>query len=804
MTGPLPHSSRQEAAELRSSLASTDPADVPEAFVQLLVSGFEQFPDHDAWWEPLARASRTPESVTAIVSLPTDRALRNVWTSFEAGLTGKELPHRRDDTSLETRAYRHGLAAGAQWPILLAQLSDRSARTPADRMLLARALENTERYDEAAGVYESLVDSKFQRAAQVGALRSLRQASDWQRLRDHALRTLRTNADSVPARRDLADATLLSCGPADGLAYVERVVRPESTPAVADYVEACVRATLGDFPRASQLLEQSRSTLSFTQAEVLLLAESARQGGQLDLATKRFSELDSEWLRQVGMARIAEAKLHFTMAVDHWRCAFEASRSPQTGAGLIRALFGASRPDEASALLSELVETGVIETDLQQTLLAHGHIIRYEFGPASALLQGVLDSGNVAEVRSIAINLCSDIALRQQSDQSVLIDQLRRLNDLPPAGPTLAAKARVQVALGLDQEALRTVEDIVRARYAGPDALELRAWAATRRGDHHEASELGQCWNQRTYIPALHAPEPNLTVRKRGASSAGNLIAIAVVRNEESTIEAVLDHHRRLGVAEFHVVDNGSTDTTVDLLMQHGDTTVYSTTDDYVEAGSGMRWVNEIAERQAADWVLFIDADELLVYPHSESVPLPSFIEWLEAEGSTAVAGFMLDLYADDADRDVSISSYDDASFVNSYSFQPSTRSPYTDVRGGFADDGLGLRYRELTKTPLIRFSKGVRFLTSSHVTTPSKVSTARCVLLHFKYLGDLDARLQDEAAWTPSPYYSSRADQLSSARPLSVPAASVRYAGSGQLLQMGLLGSCWLHSNPAACDSNS
>jgi hypothetical protein len=52
-----------------------------------------------------------------------------------------------------------------------------------------------------------------------------------------------------------------------------------------------------------------------------------------------------------------------------------------------------------------------------------------------------------------------------------------------------------------------------------------------------------------------------------------------VVRNEALRLPATLRHHCAIGVQRFFVLDNGSTDGTLDLLANEPDVDVFATAD---------------------------------------------------------------------------------------------------------------------------------------------------------------------------------------------------------------------------------
>src|SRR5580658_4834409 len=86
--------------------------------------------------------------------------------------------------------------------------------------------------------------------------------------------------------------------------------------------------------------------------------------------------------------------------------------------------------------------------------------------------------------------------------------------------------------------------------------------------------------------------------------------ACMVVRNETLRLASVLDHCRRLGVERFLIVDNGSDDGTLELLLGQPDVHVFSSADSFGVNSMCMAWVNEILDAFADDrWVLVVDAD---------------------------------------------------------------------------------------------------------------------------------------------------------------------------------------------------
>ena len=106
----------------------------------------------------------------------------------------------------------------------------------------------------------------------------------------------------------------------------------------------------------------------------------------------------------------------------------------------------------------------------------------------------------------------------------------------------------------------------------------------------------------------------------------------AKVRNEVERLPFFLNYYRKFGVNRFFIIDNCSTDHTVDLLKQNSDCHIFSTSQKMVDARAGMDWIEPLLKKYGENrWCLIVDADELLVYPNSEDLPLAQFCQRLDA-----------------------------------------------------------------------------------------------------------------------------------------------------------------------------
>ncbi len=265
----------------------------------------------------------------------------------------------------------------------------------------------------------------------------------------------------------------------------------------------------------------------------------------------------------------------------------------------------------------------------------------------------------------------------------------------------------------------------------------------------------------------------------------------SAMRNERDLLPLFLDHYRKLGIGRFVIVDNGSSDGSQELLLDQPDVELYHTTGSYAEANGGSLWVDGLIQEQARDeWVVYVDADELLVYDRCEEYPLPALVERLTELGQARLLAPLIDVYP-----------HPDPPHDLLFDATPET-SRHTPL--GIMIEG-GPRYRMaeavgrtqfpcLTKYPLLRYGARTAF---ANIHFPEPVGDngdrVRGRLLHLK----LTARFRDKVAqalhegqhWNDSAEYKSYADWLDGRDTGDlVTAASRRYTGPRDLIDASLL----------------
>jgi hypothetical protein len=130
------------------------------------------------------------------------------------------------------------------------------------------------------------------------------------------------------------------------------------------------------------------------------------------------------------------------------------------------------------------------------------------------------------------------------------------------------------------------------------------------------------------------------------APGRADISVISPVRNEIGLLPHFLSHHRRLGISQFVMIDNGSVDGTTEYLLSQPDCIVYATDESFSASNMACDWIDRILrESRYFGWLLYLDADEHLVYQDMERMPVSGLLARLNAQGADTVLGIMVDMY---------------------------------------------------------------------------------------------------------------------------------------------------------------
>lgn len=256
-------------------------------------------------------------------------------------------------------------------------------------------------------------------------------------------------------------------------------------------------------------------------------------------------------------------------------------------------------------------------------------------------------------------------------------------------------------------------------------------------------------------------------IDRTGAMGRGDAAVFAVMRNESARLPHWLDHHRRLGIRHFLVVDNASDDGSARWLARQPDVSLWTTSAGYRQSRFGRDWTNWLLTRYGAGrWCLTLDADELFVFPHCDRLPLSALTAELDRRGIDALGALMVELFPRgplapdpppaDAEALARLCWFDAAGYR--LRIQQPLRNRW--VQGGVRDRAFFAarpgRAPTLNKLPLVRWRRGYAYVNSTHSLLPARLNDSwdgpgdprlSGGLLHTKLLPDIVARSREERA---------------------------------------------------------
>ena len=203
-------------------------------------------------------------------------------------------------------------------------------------------------------------------------------------------------------------------------------------------------------------------------------------------------------------------------------------------------------------------------------------------------------------------------------------------------------------------------------------------------------------------------------------------------------------------------------------------------------------------------WTLTIDAGEQFIYPHYEERKLSAFCRYLDDAKAQAVFCLLLDMYSDrlvaETAHDPKAALLDTCRYfdVGEYRAVSTLHRPYYEIYGGprariFQATGAPHHEPTVSKVPLVRWRKGMRFLHSTHILSAVTTAQVMGALLHFKFLSDFHGRVETEVArgehYDDAREYRAYRDLMRKEGTVNLMAAkSARYEDSGQLVRLGLM----------------
>lgn len=284
-----------------------------------------------------------------------------------------------------------------------------------------------------------------------------------------------------------------------------------------------------------------------------------------------------------------------------------------------------------------------------------------------------------------------------------------------------------------------------------------------------------------------------------------DILLFFVVRNEMLRLPYFYFYYRQLGVTRFFAVDNASTDSTKQYLLEQPDTFVFYTDEEF---GNKEFWLKDILDRYAAEhWCLVVDADELFQYPYIETVPLGDFCSFLDRQGDTAIESILVDMYpkgdiryheyrpGDDLIRSSPYFDpydYDRVSCIGWHKLLNCNVS-MTAYFGGTRKRVFDIGKLCCSKFSLFKYSQSVMPGDGMHSIIGVRVSEIQGVVLHFKFLQDFVSRTREEVLrevhFCQAREYKKYKEKIDAGGfGILLHDDSLKYSGSRQMLELGFM----------------
>jgi hypothetical protein len=220
------------------------------------------------------------------------------------------------------------------------------------------------------------------------------------------------------------------------------------------------------------------------------------------------------------------------------------------------------------------------------------------------------------------------------------------------------------------------------------------------------------------------------------------LLAICIVRNDLKRIKQFLIHYRKLGVDQFAILDDQSTDGTKEYLLAQDDIELFECDKRYTSRRRDA-WINLMMDYYGFDrWYLIVDSDELLVYDNCEQRNISFMVGYLKNKGITACNAITIDMYSkDNKIGEAYDNPYTSINYFDKSGYDIKDNRIAHEITGGMRKRCFGLDVL-LHKTPLFLFDDKTVYISPHHLFPFYKnhLMSDYLALLHYKFLqGDLE-----------------------------------------------------------------
>jgi len=283
---------------------------------------------------------------------------------------------------------------------------------------------------------------------------------------------------------------------------------------------------------------------------------------------------------------------------------------------------------------------------------------------------------------------------------------------------------------------------------------------------------------------------------------ADEILLFTHIKNELPRLADFLKYYRERGIDKFFIVDNNSSDGTIEYLLKQKDVYLFHTKESFARAKIGLCWRQKLLGRYGLNkWCLLVDIDEFLIYPHWEEMSIKDLCCFLSTEKATAFRADLLDMYAKDF---LPLQDGDNQSLWNIYEYYDTYSSSFYEVSNDELENMEwvhgGVRGRVfnvnplLTKVPMIKYTKNVGLTGGMHQVHNVIYSQVKGSLFHFKYdasfFNKVSEAVKSEEYWDRSREYKTIHNKACELTITSLYSSkySVRFENSQQLIREGIM----------------
>jgi hypothetical protein len=285
-----------------------------------------------------------------------------------------------------------------------------------------------------------------------------------------------------------------------------------------------------------------------------------------------------------------------------------------------------------------------------------------------------------------------------------------------------------------------------------------------------------------------------------------HILLFAVLRNESLRLPYFIKYYKNLGVNHFFLLDNNSTDYTIQIASEMDNVNVLKTKDKY---RNHWYWMEYLLQKYGRNhWCLVVDIDELFSYPHADILSIRDVCNYLDKNKQTAIRSFLLDMYSGGqvekagylpGNNPLEVVDHFDADFYEMmFMFPDRLRFMPFDFpifSGGMRDRVFGKSNPPtiLSKVSLFKNVKGTYLSQGMHAINGARLSDLQGVVFHTKFLSDfiqeVEEECQREQHYGNAFYYKQFQKTLTAKPSLSFHhAGSVKYRDNQQLGELGLM----------------